>query len=72
LKLFCRACSSLILIREYQAYADENSFIDFMLMQELGHTVDGYRSSCFMYKDKDSKGGKLTIGPLWDFNLSFG
>ena len=25
-----------------------------------------------MYKDKDSKGGKLTLGPLWDFNLSFG
>jgi hypothetical protein len=25
-----------------------------------------------MYKDKDSKGGKLTMGPLWDFNLSFG
>ncbi|HYV90276.1 MAG TPA: CotH kinase family protein [Chitinophagales bacterium] len=56
----------------FRLYTDENSFIDFMLMEELGHTVDGYRSSCFMFKDKDSKGGKLTMGPLWDFNVSFG
>ena len=25
-----------------------------------------------MYKDRDSKGGLLTLGPVWDFNLSFG
>lgn len=56
----------------FRAYADENSLIDFMLMEELGRPVDGYRSSCFMYKDKDSKGGKLTMGPLWDFNFAFG
>jgi len=56
----------------YIKYIDVQSFIDFFLIQELGRTVDGYRSSCFMYKDKDSKGGKLTMGPLWDFNLSFG
>ncbi len=56
----------------YRAYINVGSFIDFMLMQELGRTVDGYRSSSFMYKDKDSKGGKLTCGPMWDFNLSYG
>lgn len=56
----------------YIKYIDAGSFVDFFLMQELGRTVDGYRSSCFMYKDKDSRGGKLTMGPLWDFNLSFG
>ena len=56
----------------YIKYIDLQSFIDFFLLQELGRTVDGYRSSCFMYKDKDSRGGKLTMGPLWDFNLSFG
>jgi len=56
----------------YRPYIDVPSFIDFMLMQELGRTVDGYRSSSFMYKDRDSKGGKLTCGPMWDFNLSFG
>ena len=56
----------------YLKYIDLQSFIDFFLIQELGRTIDGYRSSCFMYKDKDSRGGKLTMGPLWDFNLSFG
>ena len=24
-----------------------------------------------MHKDKDSNGGKLTMGPLWDYNLAF-
>jgi hypothetical protein len=56
----------------YRAYIDVESFIDFMLMQELGRTVDGYRSSSFLYKDKDSNGGKLRAGPMWDFNLSYG
>lgn len=56
----------------YRPFIDVHSFIDFMLMQELGRTVDGYRSSSFMYKDKNSRGGKLACGPMWDFNLSFG
>lgn len=56
----------------YAPYIDRLSFVDFFLMQEFGRTVDGYRSSSFMYKDKDSKGGKLTCGPMWDFNLSYG
>lgn len=56
----------------YPSVIDVNSFIDFMIMQELGRTVDGYRSSSFLYKDKDSKGGLLKAGPMWDFNLSYG
>lgn len=56
----------------YRKYISTNSFVDFFLMQELGRTVDGYRSSTFMHKDRDSLGGKLKMGPLWDFNLSFG
>ncbi len=56
----------------FRAYTNVLSFIDFFIMQELGRTVDGYRSSSFMYKDKDSKGGKLSCGPMWDFNLSYG
>jgi len=59
-------------VEGYRPFIDVNSFFDFMLMQELGRTVDGYRSSSFMYKDRNSKGGKLTCGPMWDFNLSYG
>lgn len=58
----------------YQAYIETNSFYDFFILQELGRTVDGYRSSSFLYKDKSSGSwnGKLTAGPMWDFNLSYG
>ncbi len=59
-------------ITGYPSVIEVNSFIDFMIMQELGRTVDGYRSSSFMYKEKDSKGGLLRAGPMWDFNLSYG
>jgi hypothetical protein len=42
-------------------------------MEELGRTVDGYRSSSFLTKDRDDIwGGLLQAGPIWDFNLSYG
>ena len=25
-----------------------------------------------MYKDRDDNGGKLTMGPFWDYNLAYG
>jgi spore coat protein CotH len=56
----------------YAKYIDVPSFIDNMLITELGVNVDGYRYSTYMYKDKDNNGGKLVLGPLWDFNLAYG
>lgn len=56
----------------YPKYLDVNSFIDFQIMNELSNNVDGYRYSTFFYKDRDSKGGKLVAGPLWDFDLCYG
>ncbi len=53
----------------YAAYIDPLSFIDHMLIVELSKNIDGYRLSTFMYKDKN---GKLNMGPVWDYNLSFG
>ncbi len=53
----------------YRAYIDVESFIDFFILNEISHNVDGYRLSTFMHKDKN---GKLTMGPIWDFNLAFG
>ena len=41
-------------------------------MNELSKNIDGYRLSTYMYKDRDDNGGKLTIGPFWDYNLAFG
>ena len=56
----------------FRAYADEASFIDYMLINELSKNVDGYRISTFLYKERFSEGGKLVAGPLWDFNLGWG
>lgn len=56
----------------YRKYIDVPSFIDFMFINEIGKNIDAYRLSTFMYKDKDSKGGKLKMGPVWDFNLAIG
>ena len=48
---------------------DESSFIDYFILNELARNIDAYRLSTYLYK---STNGKLTIGPLWDFNYSFG
>jgi hypothetical protein len=34
--------------------------------------VDGYRLSTYLYKDRDSRDGRLCMGPVWDFDLAFG
>jgi hypothetical protein len=58
----------------YRKYINDDSFVDYMLLTEVCKNVDGYRLSTFFYKDRDSKGsaGRLTIGPIWDYNLAYG
>ncbi|MBT3611894.1 MAG: hypothetical protein HN522_03000 [Flavobacteriales bacterium] len=56
----------------YSKYIDVNSFIDLYIINELSKNIDGYRLSTYMYKDRDDNGGKLTMGPFWDYNLAFG
>ena len=53
----------------FRKYIDEDSFIDFFILNELSNNVDGYRLSTYLQKDRNEK---LVIGPIWDFNLSFG
>lgn len=55
----------------YRKYADMNSFIDFSIMNEISKNVDGYRLSSYLFKNKDNHGGKLVMGPIWDFNLAW-
>lgn len=59
-------------VQGYDPYIDRQSFIDFMLVNEFGKNVDGYRISTFLHKRRLSEGGKIFAGPLWDFNLAFG
>lgn len=55
--------------RAYEAYIDVQSFVDFFILNELSANPDAYRLSTYMHKDR---GGKLKMGPIWDFNLAFG
>ena len=52
--------------REYLQYIDVDSFIDWWFVQELsGNEESKHPKSVYMYKDK---GGKLTMGPAWDYD----
>lgn len=53
----------------YSNYINTDSFIDFFLLNEISNNVDGFRLSTWLTKDKNNK---LTMGPIWDFNLAFG
>jgi hypothetical protein len=56
----------------YPAYINTDSFVDHFILNEFFRNIDAYRISAFLYKHRDSQGGKLNAGPIWDFNLSSG
>ena len=55
----------------YRKYASEKTFIDYFLVNEISKNVDGYRISTFMNKERDSKGGKIRMGPVWDYDIAW-
>ncbi len=59
-------------ISGYAQYLNVDSFVDYVILNELSRNVDGYRLSSYLTKQKDSNGGKLIAGPVWDYNFSFG
>jgi hypothetical protein len=54
----------------YDKYVDMVSAYDYVLHEEVTNNSDSYWCSFFLHKPKDSKGGKVTLGPAWDFNLA--
>lgn len=67
---FQKAEDAIIAGEGYEEYIDVDSFVDWILLHELTYNLDScFRRSCFITKDK---GGKLTMGPIWDFDLAFG
>ena len=56
----------------YRNYIHILSFIDYFIITELSKDLDGYRVSVYFHKDKDSKNGRLTMTPYWDYNICFG
>lgn len=55
----------------WRHFAAESSFLRYFLLSEVSKNVDGYRISTFLYKTKSTKGGKLFVGPPWDYDLAF-
>lgn len=52
--------------REYTEYMDLNSFVDWWLVHELAENGEpNHPKSSYVYKDRL---GKLTAGPVWDFD----
>lgn len=56
----------------YAKYIDVDSWVNYFIINEVSRNLDAYRLSTFFYKNKDSKGGKLTMGPIWDYNITYG
>lgn len=58
-------------VNGYAKYIDVGSFIDYFIVNELSKNVDAYRLSTYLYKDNIAQGGKLNIGPVWDYDLAW-
>ena len=55
----------------YRKYAVEETFIDYFIENEFSKNIDAYRLSTFLHKERDSRGGKLRMGPAWDYDLAW-
>ena len=51
---------------------DLDSFVDYVLLQELTNNIDAFWKSWFMFKQPDPLGGRYVMGPVWDHDLAFG
>lgn len=55
----------------YCKYIDVQSFMDYQLVNELGHNVDAYRLGAKLYKRRNSEDQRFKMA-VWDMNLAFG
>lgn len=55
----------------YRPYLDVPSFIDYFLVNELSRNNDGFKKSVYFNKDRNDNGGKLKMGPVWDFDWAW-
>ncbi|MEY3442948.1 MAG: hypothetical protein RLZZ519_1229 [Bacteroidota bacterium] len=52
----------------YRKFIKVSSFVDFLIVNEFSVNYDSYGRSTFLYKEKATDGGKLKIGPPWDYD----
>lgn len=61
-------------VEGWQKYLDLESFVDWYLISEIGRNGDSMVDKSFftsVYMNV-KRGGKLKMGPLWDFDVAFG
>ncbi len=58
-----------VLKNKTQNLIDTESFVDYIIVQEIFRNVDGYRRSAYFQKLED---GRIKMGPLWDYDLAMG
>lgn len=54
---------------DYEAFIDVGAFVDYFLLNELFRNHDVFTASTYVHK---REGGKLAMGPVWDFDRSMG
>lgn len=55
----------------YNKFIEVNSFIDYFIVNEFSKNADAYRLSTYLYKDNFLDGGKIHIGPVWDYDIGW-
>ncbi len=55
----------------WRKFGEEKTFMDYLILNEISKNVDGYRLSTYFNKNRDDRGGKLNMGPPWDYDLAF-
>ncbi len=58
-------------VKGFRNFADEASFIDYFIINEVSRNVDGYRISTYLHKDRDDVNKKIIAGPVWDYDIAF-
>lgn len=54
----------------YEEYIDIDSMVDWFIIAELTNNTEmAFYRSCYFYKPA---GGKIKMGPVWDFDMAFG
>ena len=62
--------SAIVAGSGWEDYIDVDCWVDWLIINELTfNTESSFYRSCYLYKNE---GGKLCLGPVWDFDMAFG
>ncbi len=56
----------------YARLIDMDSFVDYLLLSEVTKNPEAYRLNAYLYKQRQSAGNRLFMGPGWNYAFAFG